>query len=78
MFKDLSCWEGIHILYACSGLISAIIFCFISLITTFVYFENRFLSGNIMAKVNGRSEMSNQINKVLCCLLFTFVGSEGN
>ena len=70
MFNELECWKGIHILYAVTGLLSAFVFIILTLVTTFVYFENRQLSGNIMSKVSARAELLDQINKVCCCVFF--------
>ena len=59
MFNELECWTEVHLLYAITGFFAAVVFLSISLLTTFVYFEKRALNGNVLAKVNGRAEMSN-------------------
>ena len=77
MFNELDCWTGIHLFYAFTGIISAIIFCVISLTSTAVYYENKISSYNQLNKFNSRPEIMNLINKIICCLAFTFLAEEG-
>ena len=75
VFEQLECWQGIHVLYAISGLSAAIVLSIISFFTTLVYFENRVMSGNVFAKVNARAELLNHILKVVTMMFFTVLGS---
>ena len=73
LFKDVTCWEGTHIIHACFAIVISIIFILIAFVVSLTYFESRSTSNDLTAKVTSRADVYIVIMKTILLYMFSFL-----
>jgi hypothetical protein len=74
-FKDVECWNGIHILHVCFAFLAAILFLVIALTSALCYYECKSSANVPSAKVNGRGNFMLITYIAIMSVILTFMNS---
>lgn len=76
IYKDYSCWTGLHILHSALAILASLTYILISLVITLTFYKNLYSPGDASAKTDSRADVQRLIQKIIVVYVFSFATSE--
>ena len=75
IFKNFTCWSGVHIIHAVLAIAISLIFLAICITISLTYYKSRSSSNDSSARVNSRADSFVLLEKIILNYLYTFLNA---